>query len=402
MVVNPYISQKKSKPIGSSKAGNESQVLLVDSTSQKSKENSKRPLCEHHPINPYTAKKVKHEPSHDPSKSKPDDATANNTNSGLSTLVQMIENQEEATTSTHKLPSPFQTALTATKETVGVNIKPMNTTEKAEESKRSSITNPYNKNITNPYKTKPKINTNHGKKIPLLRDSPPMYKPRPNREKLNPEVVKFTELVNQIYGSNDVKPEPMCPWCFVTDNLSTDRYLTGKCWHRFGKTHSCVENCYGCGVPMNGCDSGGNERCCTDALYIHDSMNITREESDINKVALVCKCCLRPCNSYSECVYSHGCWNSPNKHFVWRFCHIAGRALVYSELKLNCKGPGSIPKHAQDIIKTATELMYNELRDPYESSQYNSPFCHVMDQDSSSKWLVTMSFGNFHNYMPFF
>ena len=275
-------------------------------------------------------------------------------------------------------------------------------TKEEEEKKLPPIKRPSYQLIPNPYKKKLKVADPSTIPILLLHDSPPMCKPRANRDKLHLEVIRFTELVNKIYGSNDVPPEPVCPWCFVTDNLSTDRRLTGKCWHRFGKSLSCADCCYGCGVPMNGCDSGGNERCCTEALYIHDSMNITLEESDINKVPLVCKSCLRPCNSYSECVFSHGCWNSCNKYFVWRFCHIAGRALVYSQLKPNCKGPGTIPKHAQDIIKNATELMYNELRDPMESSQYTSPFCHVLDQDSWSKWLVSMSFGRYYNYMPFF
>ena len=271
-------------------------------------------------------------------------------------------------------------------------------------------TNPKKTVIRNPYAVKsriidPSVVTAKFKTIPLAPESPSYSDRVGDRDAdFHPEVVKFTRLANKVLGSTENITDAICPVCLFQDNPTTDRYLTGKFWHPFGTTHRCRDHCYGCGVHCDVCETGGNDYKCRQCIFDHDGkLHDKLVDRTCTYVPIVCKGCLRPCNSNGECVSIRVCWKSNNKYFIWRFCMIVRRALLLNQYRPDLtSGVGGIPRYTQVVIVTAVQQMYKDLRYPNESSQFSSPFIHMGTEVEWTKWLVSTCFGPFFNYMVLF
>ena len=242
--------------------------------------------------------------------------------------------------------------------------------------------------------------------IQIIPDSPPVKGlGRSSRDDLHEEVIKFTTLVNNIVGSNHHPPNPLCPFCVLTKAIPIEK--REDCWYQFGTSSRCQQNCYGCGIQFGGCEHHCDENKCREQLYTSRLLN--EEISTITEMNLpvVCKCCLRPANSEEECVSYIKCWSSPNKYFVWRFCHVV-RRILYFELEMpNWEGINSFPNPVLLMIKQAVVKMGEDFighRNDLGSMGMDRwiPSSCIGDAREWSDWLLSADMGDFFNYMVLF
>ena len=287
-----------------------------------------------------------------------------------------------------------------------VNRKPQ---EKEINRKPAANTNTgvVRKQVVNPYLKKntkiddPASPRNELFKIQFLPDSPE-EQPRRNRTKLHDQVIAFTRVANTVYGSFDLQTEALCPSCILTDSPTSNWLITQKCVHKYGSNPRCRDSCYGCGVHLSGCSGFGNERYCQAALYDGSCAILeTRSESIRRGIPMICKSCLCPLDSHNRCVSLCKCFMSDNKYFVWCFCHLARRALLFDKYKPKCIGDDSVPRDTQLKIKKATQQMWKDLYVPLCKTTIMGPFDHIDEAEEWSIWLLTISFGAYYNYMPF-
>ena len=272
-------------------------------------------------------------------------------------LKDLFQLQEERLHKTRQEPKPAEELNN--QKTRGSTPNKLSTTEPQSRARTNMIKNPF---IIKSRILDPSSSTSKFKTIPLAPESPSYSDRVGDRDtEFHPEVLKFTRLANEVLGSTELgEPNMICPVCLFQDNPKTDRYLTRKFWHPFGTTHRCRDHCYGCGVHTDVCETGGNEYRCRECIHDPDGrVHDTLVDQTSKYVPIVCKGCLRPCNSNSECVSARVCWKSNNKYFVWRFCMIVRRALLLNEYRPDLTtGAGGIPRYTQVIIVKAVQQMY--------------------------------------------